>query len=115
LRDAELLVQIRRVWKENHEVYGARKVWRQLNREGITVARCTVERLMRADGLVGALRGGGRPRTTRADPHAARPADLVERQFTADRPNALWVADITYVPTWSGMVYVAFVTDVFSR
>jgi putative transposase len=115
LRDEELLIEIRRVWKENYEVYGARKVWRQLNREGITVARCTVERLMRADGLVGALRGGGRPRTTRADPNAARPADLVERQFTADRPNALWVADITYVPTWSGMVYVAFVTDVFSR
>ncbi|HET9868520.1 MAG TPA: IS3 family transposase [Nitrospira sp.] len=115
VRDEELLIEIRRVWKENYEVYGARKVWLQLNREGIAVARCTVERLMRADGLVGALRGGGRPRTTRADPHAARPADLVERQFTADRPNALWVADITYVPTWSGMVYVAFVTDVFSR
>jgi len=96
-------------------VYGARKVWRQLNREGITVARCTVERLMRAAGLVGALRGGTRPRTTRPDPHADRPADLVNRQFSADRPNALWVADITYVPTWSGMVYVAFVTDVFSR
>jgi putative transposase len=115
VRDEELLIEIRRVWKENYEVYGARKVWRQLNREGIAVARCTVERLMRAEGLVGALRGGGRPRTTRADPHAERPADLVERQFTADRPNALWVADITYVPTWSGMVYVAFVTDVFSR
>jgi putative transposase len=115
VRDEELLIEIRRVWKENYEVYGTRKVWLQLNREGIAVARCTVERLMRAEGLVGALRGGGRPRTTRADPHAERPADLVERQFTADRPNALWVADITYVPTWSGMVYVAFVTDVFSR
>jgi putative transposase len=69
MRDEELLIEIRRVWKENYEVYGARKVWRQLNREGIVVARCTVERLMRAEGLVGALRGGGRPRTTRADPH----------------------------------------------
>jgi putative transposase len=115
MRDEELLVEIRRVWKENYEVYGARKVWRQLNREGITVARCTVERLMRADGLVGALRGGGRPRTTCPDPHATRPADLVNRQFSADRPNALWVADITYILTWSGMVYAAFVTDVFSR
>ncbi|MEX5636539.1 IS3 family transposase [Parafrankia sp. FMc2] len=115
LRDAELLVEITRVWKENYEVYGARKVWRVLNREGITVARCTVERLMRAAGLTGALRGGARPRTTRADPAAPRPADLVDRQFTADRPNALWVADFTYVPTWAGMVYVAFVIDVYSR
>ncbi len=113
-RDAELLVEIRRVWKENYEVYGARKVWRQLNREGITVARCTVERLMRDARLVGALRGG-RPRTTRVDPSAPRPKDLVDRQFTADRPNALWVADITYIPTWDGMVYAAFVTDVYSR
>ncbi|WP_462183509.1 IS3 family transposase, partial [Frankia sp. AgKG'84/4] len=115
LRDAELLVEIERVWKENYEVYGARKVWRVLNREGIAVARCTVERLMRAAGLTGALRGGARPRTTRADPAAPRPADLVDRQFTADRPNALWVADFTYVPTWAGMVYVAFVIDVYSR
>jgi putative transposase len=114
-RDARLIIEIRRVWEENYQVYGARKVWRQLNREGITVARCTVERLMRAHGLVGALRGGTRPRTTRPDPAATRPADLVDRQFTADRPNALWVADITYVPTWAGMAYVAFVTDVFSR
>ena len=114
-RDAELLVEIRRVWKENYEVYGARKVWAQLNREGIRVARCTVERLMRPAGLTGALRGGARPRTTTPDLAAARPADLVDRQFTADRPNALWVADFTYVPTWAGMVYVAFVTDVYSR
>ncbi len=96
-------------------MYGARKVWRQLNREGIKVARCTVERIIRAAGLTGALHGGGRPRTTRADPTAVRPADLVDRQFTAARPNALWVADITYIPTWSGMVYAAFVTDIFSR
>ena len=89
MRDEELLIEIRRVGKENYDVYGARTVWRQLNRDGITAARCTVERLMRADGLVGALRGGTRPRTTRPDPHAARPADVVERQFTADRPNAL--------------------------
>ncbi len=118
LRDAELLVEIRRVWKENYEVYGARKVWRALNREGITVARCTVERLMRTAGLTGALRGGARPRATRADPAAPRPADLVDlvdRQFTADRPNALWVADFTYVSMWAGMVYVAFVIDVYSR
>ncbi len=115
VRDAELLVQIERVWKDNYEVYGARKVWHALNREGIAVARCTVERLMRAAGLCGALRGGARPRTTRADPAAVRPADLVDRQFSADRPNALWVADFTYVPTWAGMVYVAFVTDVYSR
>jgi putative transposase len=89
-------------------------VWLALNREGVDVARCTVERLMRQLGLRGVMRGKTR-RTTVADQHAARPADLVQRRFNADRPNRLWVADFTYVPTWSGMVYVAFVIDVYSR
>jgi putative transposase len=113
-RDAVLSEEIRRVWEENRMVYGARKVWRQLNREGVPVARCTVERLMGKMGLRGAVRGK-RVWTTVADDSAARPADLVERDFTADRPNQLWVADLTYVATWSGFVYVAFVFDVFSR
>jgi putative transposase len=114
VRDGELMVAIRRVHGENYGVYGARKVWRQLNREGIAVARCTVERLMRQVGLEGAVRGA-RTRTTRPDPAAPRPEDLVERQFAAQRPNQLWVVDFTYVPTWSGFVYVAFCIDVFSR
>jgi len=114
LRDRELRPEIERVWKENRGVYGARKVWRQLAREGFLVARCTVERLMREMGLQGVVRGRKR-RTTIPDEAAARPADLVQRQFTAERPNELWVADLTYVATWSGFVYVAFVTDVFSR
>lgn len=105
---------IRRVHEANYGVYGARKVWRQLNREGIEVARCTVERLMAAEGLAGAVRGATR-RTTRPDPAAPRPEDLVERQFTAQRPNQLWVVDFTYVATWSGFVYVAFCVDVFAR
>jgi putative transposase len=92
IRDAELLAQIRRVHADNYGVYGARKVWHQLNREGIVVARCTVERLMKADGLHGAVRGA-RTRTTRPDSAAARPEDLVERQFDAQRPNQLWVVD----------------------
>ena len=112
-RDARLSGQIRRVHAANYGVYGARKVWLALNREGIEVARCTVERLMRALGLRGVVRGKAR-RTTIADQHAARPADLVQRRFSTDRPNRLWVADFTYVPTWSGMVYVAFVIDVYS-
>jgi putative transposase len=94
-------------------VYGARKVWRQLHREGITAARCTVERLMGELGLVG-VRRGKTYKTTTPDA-AARPADLVERDFSAQRPNQLWVADLTYVATWSGFVYVAFVIDAFSR
>jgi putative transposase len=114
IRDAELLAQIRRVHADNYGVYGARKVWLQLNREGIVVARCTVERLMKADGLHGAVRGA-RTRTTRPDSAAARPEDLVERQFDAQRPNQLWVVDFTYVATWAGFVYVAFCIDVFSR
>jgi putative transposase len=95
-------------------VYGARKVWRQLHREGIEVARCTVERLMRQDGLAGRVRGRRR-RTTIPGDVGARPADLVDRQFRASAPNELWIADITYVATWSGFAYAAFVTDVFSR
>jgi putative transposase len=114
-RDAELLVEIRRVYAENLLVYGADKVWAQLNREGIRVARCTVERLMRADGLVGARRGKGFKPTTTLPSDDERPADLVEREFTAPAPNRLWVADLTYVKTHSGWVYVAFIIDVFSR
>jgi transposase InsO family protein len=90
-------------------------VWRQLGREGVDVARCTVERLMRAERLAGAVRGRAFRITTVADERAARPPDLVERTFTATRPNQLWVADLTYVATWVGFVYVAFVIDVFSR
>lgn len=113
-RDASLCPDIRRVWDENLQVYGVRKVWRQLNRESIPVARCTVERLMQRLGLCGVVRGRG-CKTTRPDPAADRPADLVQRNFSATGPNQLWVADITYVATWRGFVYVAFVTDVFSR
>jgi transposase InsO family protein len=113
-RDGDLEVEIERVFDDNYRVYGARKVWRQLNREGHAVARCTVERLMAVMGIEGATRGAAK-RTTISDDSAARPADLVERDFTADAPNRLWVADITYVATWSGFVYVAFVIDVFSR
>ena len=113
-RDIELSSDIQRVWDDNFCVYGARKVWRQLNREQIAVARCTVERLMRFLGLHGAVRGRS-CRTTLSDNAADRPADLVYRQFTASRPNQLWVADITFVATWAGFVYVAFVIDVFAR
>ena len=113
-RDADLRVEIQRVWHENYGVHGARKAWRQLNREQIPVARCTVERLMRAMSLRGAIRGRGF-KTTIPDEKASRPADLVERQFTAERPNQLWAADFTFVATWKGIVFVAFVIDVFSR
>jgi len=114
VRDAKLKGEIARVHAEHFGVYGARKVWRQLHREGICVARCTVERLMSELGLEGVRRGKPH-KTTTADTTAARPADLVERDFSATRPNQLWVADLTYVATWSGFVYVAFVVDVFSR
>ena len=114
-RDETLRPEIERVWKANRRVYGARKVWKQLRRERVDVARCTVERLMGELGLAGAVRGGRRVQTTVPDLAAARPADLVQREFTATRPDALWVADFTYVATWQGMVYVAFVIDVFSR
>jgi transposase InsO family protein len=114
-RDAALRVEIQRVWDENFRVYGAEKVWRQLGREAIVAARCTVERLMRAMGLRGVTRGRAFTITTVRDDGTTRPADLVQRTFTAPRPNALWVADLTYVATWTGFVYVAFVIDVFAR
>lgn len=113
-RDAVLMAEIRRVHAANFGVYGVRKVWRQLAREGIAVARCTVARLMRMMGLAGVVRGR-RVRTTVPDPAAACPLDRVNRQFKAECPNRLWVADFTYVATWAGFVYVAFVIDVFAR
>src|SRR6266536_5220095 len=113
-RDVEISQEIQRVWDENFHVYGARKIWRQLCREGVAVARCSVERLMRSLGLQGVVRGGKR-RTTISRDQTEYPADLVKRQFAATRPNELWVADFTYVATWVGFVYVAFVIDVFSR
>ena len=109
-----LLVQVQRVYDQNLRVYGADKVWRQLRREGTAVARCTVERLMRLRGLRGARRGKA-VRTTVPEAKAACPQDRVNRQFKAQRPNQLWVADFTYVSTWQGFVYVAFVIDVFAR
>jgi putative transposase len=113
-RDAQLKLEIRRIFDDNYQVYGARKIWRQLRREGIGVARCTVERLMGELGIAGAVRGKT-TRTTIGDEQAPRPADLVERDFSATRPNQLWVADLTYVRTWSGFCYAAFVIDAFSR
>ena len=113
-RDATLREAIGRVWRTNRGVYGVRKVWRQLKREGVAVPRCAVARLMRDDGLRGVVRGR-RVRTTIPDVVAERPQDLVQRDFTATRPNQLWVADFTFVATWRGFVYVAFVIDVFSR
>ena len=112
--DAALMVEIRRVFEANFQVHGVRKVWRQLARDGIVAARCTVARLMRAMGLQGAVRGK-KIRTTIPDPAAACPLDRVNRQFKAPRPNALWVSDFTYVATWSGFVYVAFVIDAYAR
>ncbi len=114
-RDRALCEEIQRVWDENFQVYGAYKVWRQLNREGHPVARCTIERLMRQMGLQGARRGRGFKVTTVADGTPHRPPDLVDRDFTATQPNQLWVADLTYVASWAGFVYVAFVIDAFSR
>jgi putative transposase len=117
VRDETLKAQIARVHAENYGVYGARKVWLALNREGIAVARCTVERLMAELGLTGAVRGKTK-RTTIADPTAPRPADLVQRRFAPPAPNRLWVADLTYVSTWSGfayVAYVAFVVDAYAR
>jgi putative transposase len=113
-RDMVLKPEIARVFAENFEVYGVRKVWRQLGREGISVARCTVERLMRSMGLQGVVRG--KPvRTTISDKAAPCPQDHVNRQFHAPAPNVLWLSDFTYVATWSGFVYVAFVIDAFAR
>ncbi len=113
-RDALLLPEIERVWQSNLQVYGADKVWKQLGREGMAVARCTVERLMRRRGLRGVVRGKV-VRTTVSDGKAPCPLDRVNRQFRAERPNQLWVSDFTYVSTWQGWLYVAFVIDVFAR
>ena len=113
-RDAVLRAAIKRVWEENFGVYGVRKVWRALHREGLTVARCTVARLMGELGLRGVVRGR-RTKTTRAAKELTRPPDRVNRVFEASRPNALWVADLTYVATWGGFVYVAFVVDAYAR
>jgi putative transposase len=113
-RDAELSHEIRRVFAANFGVYGVRKVWRQMKREGIAVARCTVARLMRQMGLKGVVRGKS-IRTTVSDAAALCPRDRVNRQFKAPRPNALWVSDFTFVATWSGFVHVAFVVDAFAR
>lgn len=113
-RDAALIPHIERIWRSNLQVYGADKVWHQLQREGVTVARCTVERLMRRLGLRGVVRGKV-VRTTVSDAKAPCPLDRVNRQFHAQRPNQLWVSDFTYVSTWQGWLYVAFVIDVFSR
>ena len=113
-RDAALRPAIQRVWDENFQVYGVRKVWRQLNREGIAVARCTVARLMTEMGLAGAVRGKGM-KTTVPDPAAPCPKDRVNREFHAPEPNRLWLSDFTYVATWTGFVYVALVIDAFAR
>ena len=113
-RDAQLREHIGRVWEENYRVYGVRKVWRQLQREGIAVARCTVARLMRELGLRGVVRGR-RVKTTTPVAALACPADRVNRVFQAPRPNALWLAGLTYVATWAGLVYVAFVIDAYAR
>ena len=118
MRDEELKKQIMRVWEDRRkgrQVYGARKVWRQLKREGIQVARCTVERLMRDLGIRGASARSRKPRTTMPGAAGSRPADLLERDFGSPAPNKRWVADITYVDTFSGFVYTAFVTDLHSR
>jgi putative transposase len=114
-RDETLRAAIQRIWDEHYQVYGPRKVWKQLKRDGVVVARCTVRRLMHAMGLQGAVRGRAWVTTTQPAPAAGRPSDLVERDFHASRPNQLWVADFTYVATWRGFVYVAFVIDAFAR
>jgi putative transposase len=114
-RDEMLKEEIERAWAENEEAYGVRKMWKELKRRKVAMARCTVERLMGDLGLSGAVRGKVFKKTTIADESAERPADLVKRNFAATRPNQLWVADLTYVATWIGFVYVAFVIDVFSR
>ena len=114
-RDDELRVAIQRIYDANFQVYGPRKVWRELRRSGVDVARCTVVRLMRGMGLAGAVRGRAWVTTTQSQPALDRPRDLVDRTFAATRPNQLWVSDFTYVATWAGFVYVAFVIDVFAR
>ena len=112
--DAAVCIEIRRVFDKNFQVYGVRKVWRQLRREGFNVARCTVARLMKEMDLAGAVRGK-KPKTTVSDSAKPCPEDRVNREFQAPCPNALWVSDFTYVATWAGFVYVAFVIDVFAR
>jgi putative transposase len=114
LRDTQLKAEIRRVWDDNYQVYGPARSGGSSSAEGLQVARCTVERLMGELGIAGVVRGKAK-RTTIGDQQAPRPADLVERQFTAPAPNRLWVADLTYVRTWSRFVYAAFVIDAFSR
>ena len=113
-RDAALAPKIEAVWNANFQVYGADKIWKQMNREGVRVARCTVERLMKRVGLQGTKRGKV-VRTTVPDTHVPCPLDRVNRHFKADRPNQLWVSDFTYVSTWQGWLYVAFVIDVYAR
>src|SRR5258708_7785852 len=113
-RDATLKIEVRRVFDENFRIYGVRKVWRQLKREGFEVARCTVSRLMRDMGLRGIIRGKS-VKTTVRDRAAPCPLDHVNRQFKAPRPNVLWLSDFTYVATWTGFVYVAFVIDAYAR
>ncbi len=115
LRDEVLRAIIRRIYDEHHRVYGPRKVWKQMGREGLHEARCRVRRLMREMGLAGAVRGRAWTTTTQSQPAMGRPSDLVDRNFTATSPNQLWVSDFTYVATWRGFVYVAFVIDVFAR
>ena len=113
-RDKALRPEIERVWKQNYKVYGVRKVWHQMRREGIDVARCTVARLMKDMGIEGVIRGKN-PKTTTPDKSQPCPLDKVNRQFKAPAPNMLWVSDFTHVTTWQGFVYVAFVIDAFAR
>jgi putative transposase len=114
-QDVILRTIIQRIWNENHQVYGPRKVWKQMGRENLRAARCRVRRLMRDMGLAGAVRGRAWTTTTESSSGVDQPDDLVDRNFTATRPNQLWVSDFTYVATWRGFVYVAFVIDVFAR
>jgi len=113
-RDAVLRPEVKTIWENNHEVYGVRKVWRQMQREGFDAARCTVARLMKELGLQGVIRGKS-VKTTVSNKAAPCPQDKVNRQFQAQAPNMLWVSDFTYVSTWAGFVYVAFIIDVFAR
>ncbi len=113
-RDAELRPEVQRVWDDNHEVYGVRKVWRQMQREDFDVARCTVERLMKQLGIQGVIRGKIL-KTTHSNPSAPCPRDHVNREFNAPAPNMLWVSDFTFVSTWQGFAYVTFIIDVFAR
>jgi len=115
ISDAVLNAIIQRIWAENDRAYGVRKVWKQMGREGLRAARCRVRRLMRTLGLVGVVRGRAWTTTTQAATTAEQPLDLVDRHFTATRPNQLWVSDFTYVATWQGFVYVAFIIDVYAR